>query len=186
MWNYEKRLLYPVKIKRPDLQMAQLLLEPYAGSASELTAALNYLNQRYTMPSGALKALLTDIGTEELAHMEMIASMITQCLQGESPQEMKAAGLESWYAAHRRSLFLADSVGVPWSTICTVSSGDPAADIAFDMAMERRERAQYERLITMTDNKSITEPLEFLREREIVHYQRLAEALDMLNEDSIK
>lgn len=184
MWHYEKRLLHPVKITQPDLRMARLLLEPYAGSTSELSAALSYLNQRYTMPSGALKALLTDIGTEELAHMEMIASMITQCLQGESPQEIKDAGLESWYASHRRSLFLADSDGVPWSAVCTVSSGDPAADITFDMVMERRECAQFERLIAMTDDKSMIEPLEFLREREIVHYQRFAEALEVLNSDN--
>ncbi len=180
MWNYEKRLLYPVKITKPDLRMARLLLEPYAGSASELTAAMTYLNQRYTMPSGALKALLTDIGTEELAHMEVIASMIAQSLQGASSEELKNAGLGSWYTAHRRSLFAADCEGHPWNAGFTVSSGDPSADIAFDMAIESRERAQYERLISMSDDKSITEPLEFLKGREIVHHQRFVEALEML------
>lgn len=184
MWNYEKRLLYPVKISKPDLRMARLLLEPYAGSASELTAAMTYLNQRYTMPSGALKTLLTDIGTEELAHMEVIASMITQSFQGASSQELEKAGLDSWYAARRRSLFAADSEGHPWSASFTVTSGDPATDIAFDMAMESRERAQYERLISMSDDKSFTEPLEFLKEREIVHYQRFVEALEILNSNS--
>lgn len=180
MWNYEKKLLFPVKITKPDLHMARLLLEPYAGSTSELTSALTYLNQRYAMPSGALKALLTDIGTEELAHMEIIASMITQSLQGASSQELKTAGLDRWDTAHRRSLFAADSNGHPWSAAYTVSSGDPASDIAFDIAMESRERAQYERLIAMSDDKNITEPLEFLRQREIVHYQRFAEALEIL------
>lgn len=180
MWNYEKRLLYPVKISKPDLRIARLLLEPYAGSTSELTSALTYLNQRYAMPSGALKALLTDIGTEELAHMEIIAGMITQSLQGASSQELKDAGLDNWYAAHRRSLYAADSNGQPWNAGFTVSSGDPAADIAFDLALESRERAQYVRLIAMSDDKSITEPLEFLRQREIAHHQRFVEALEML------
>jgi spore coat protein JC len=186
MWKYEKKLLFPVKITEPDLRMARLLLEPYAGGTSELSEAVTYLNQRYAMPSGSLKALLTDISTEELAHMEIIASMISQCLQGRSQKELKVTGWDSWYAVHRRGLFSADSHGHPWSASYTVSSGDPAADIAFDMAMESRQQVQYERLIALSDNKSITEPLEFLREREIVHYQRFAEALEILKAEKQK
>ncbi|MDD5017301.1 MAG: manganese catalase family protein [Eubacteriales bacterium] len=180
MWLYEKRLLYPVSITRPNARMARLLLEQYAGGASELTAAVTYLNQRYTMPEGAVRAILTDIGTEELAHLEMVAGMITQCLAGLSQQDFKAAGMGGWYAAHRRSPFPADSSGVPWTAAYTVSSGDPAADIIADMAAEQQARTAYEGLISLSDDAAITDPLDFLRQREIVHYQRFGEALDIV------
>jgi spore coat protein JC len=180
MWSYEKRLLFPVKITRPDLHMAKLLLEPYAGATSSLTAAMTYLSQRYSMPSGALKALLTDVGTEKLSHMEMLASMIVQCLAGASQQELTDAGLGSLFTTHGRSLFAEDSQGRPWSAAYTVCSGDAQSDIAFDIALENRLHVQYERLISLCDDKGFTEPLAFLCQRGIVHHQRFTEAMEMI------
>lgn len=177
MWIYEKRLLYPVKITNPNPRMARLLLEQYGGSSSELTAANTYLNQRYTMPFGAVRALLTDIGTEELAHLEMIASMITQCLKAVSIEQLKSAGMDGWYAAHRTSPYPVNSSGEPWTTTYIVSSGDPVTDLTHDMASEQQARAVYEGLIDTSDDSNITKPLQFLRQREIVHYQRFEEAL---------
>lgn len=184
MWNYEKKLLHPVKITHPDLHLARLLLEPYAGAASVLTAAMTYFNQRYTMPSGALKALLPDIGTEKLSHMEIIASMIVQSVQGAPLPELNDGGLISLYAAHGRSLALADSRGVPWSAAYAASSGDARADIVFDIALENRLRAQFERLIALSHGTDYSEPLEFLKQRTMVHAQRFAEAAELLKEQS--
>jgi spore coat protein JC len=182
MWSYEKKLLHPVRISHPDLNIARLLFEPYAGEASSMTAAMTYFNQRYTMPSGALKALLTDIGTEMLAHMEMIASMIVQSIQGASPQELSVNGFGALFAAHGRSLLPANSQGRPWSAAYTVSSGDAQADISFDIALESRMSAQYARLISLSCDKGCTEPLEFLKQRCVVHRQRFAEAMEGLKE----
>ena len=182
MWNYEKRLLFPVMITAPDLHLAGLLFEPYAGAASALTAAMTYLCQRYTMPSGALMALLTDIGTEKLSHMEMLAGMIGQSLQGVPQQELKKNGLDSLYIAHGRSLIPKDSRGCSWSAAYTVSSGDALADLKFDIALESRLRAQYERLILLSKSTCYSEPLEFLDQRSAAHHRCLSEAKDLLKE----
>lgn len=183
MWLYEKRLLHPVSIKRPNPRMAQLLQEPYAGSSSALGAALTYLNQRFALSFGSLRALLTDIGTEELAHYEILGSMITQCLAGAGLEDIKKAGLDNWFATHRRGPYPADSNGVPFSAACVVSTGDAEADLAHDLAAEQHARAVYEGLIALCDDESIAEPLEFLRQREIVHASRFSEALELIRAD---
>lgn len=183
MWLYEKRLLHPVSIKRANPRMARLLQEPYAGRSSALGAALTYLNQRFSSSSGTVRALLTDIGTEELAHYEMLGSMITQCLAGAGLEDIKKAGLENWFAAHRRGPFLADSNGVPWTAAAVASTGDAVADLAHDLAAEQHARAVYEGLIAVCDDESIAEPLEFLRQREIVHASRFCEALELVRKD---
>ncbi len=182
MWIYEKKLMHPVIISQPDLHLARLLFEPYAGPSSAMTAAISYLNQRFTMPTGVHKALLTDIGTEKHAHLEMIAGMIFQSIQGASLQQMKNAGLSEYFTEHGRSLFPADSGGTAWSAAYCVSSSDAKADVAFDMALEERLRVQFERLISYAQDDGYTEPLEFLKQRAIVHYQRFAEAANLLTD----
>ena len=180
MWIYEKRLEYPVRITKPDPRMAKLLMAQYGGPDSELGAGLRYLTQRYSMPDDRVRATLTDIGTEEMAHWEMIATMIHQCMQGASPEELTAAGLDGYYILHNHGVFPADPNGVPFTSAYIACTGDPIADLSEDMAAEQKARATYEHLMRMTDNAQLLEPLAFLREREIVHYQRFGECLEIV------
>jgi spore coat protein JC len=175
MWIYDKKLEYPINIKKKDLKMASYLLAQYGGANGELAAALRYLNQRYTMPDDYGKALLTDIGTEELGHVEMIATMSYQLMKDATPEELKAAGLGGYYTLHGNSLFPQDPEGVPFTTAYINSLGDPIADIAENMAAEEKARAVYENLIHLTDDVNVIQPLLFLRQREIVHYARFKE-----------
>ena len=180
MWIYEKRLEYPVNITKPDPRKAKLLMAQYGGPDSELGAGLRYLTQRFSMPDDRIRATLNDIGTEEIAHWEMIGTMIHQCMQGATCEELKAAGLDGYYVVHSHGVFPADPNGVPFTTAYIQCTGDPIADISEDMAAEQKARATYEHLMNMTGNEQIIEPLFFLREREIVHYQRFGECLDIL------
>ena len=179
MWKYEKRLQYPVNIKKKDLQMAKYLVTQYGGANGELGAAFRYLNQRYTMPDNRGKALLTDIGTEELAHVEMISTMIYQLIKDASLKELKEAGLASHYAEHRKGLFPTDANGVPFTVAYFATTGDYKADLVEDMAAEQKARAVYENLIDLTDDPDVIGPLLWLRQREIVHFQRFKELYEM-------
>ena len=177
MWVYEKKLEYPVCIKSKDLKMAQLLLTQYGGPSGELSASLQYLTQRYTMPTEQTKALLTDIGTEELAHVEIIATMVYQIMSNATPVELKAAGLDKYYVLHGKGLFYTDPNGYNWTADYISCKGDAVVDLTRDMAAEEEARISYEYLINQTNDQSILDPLIFLREREIVHHQRFGEAL---------
>lgn len=177
MFSYNKRLQYPVDIKKKDLRMAKYLVTQYGGANGELAAALRYLNQRFTMPDERGKALLTDIGTEELAHVEMISTMIYQLMKDATLAEIKEAGLDTHYAEHAYALYPTDANGVPFTVGYFASTGDPLADLSEDMAAEQKARATYEWLINLTDDEEIKEILRFLRQREIVHFQRFGEAL---------
>lgn len=178
MWKYVKTLEYPVNIKKKDLRMAKYLVTQYGGSNGELAAAWRYLNQRYTMPDDKGKALLTDIGTEELAHVEMLSTMIYQLMKDATLEEIKKAGLESHYAEHGKSLYPTDANGVPFTVAYFASTGDPIADLSEDMAAEQKARAVYENLINLTDDPDIIGPLLFLRQREIIHFARFKELYD--------
>lgn len=178
MWKYEKRLQYPISIKNKDLKMAKLLLEQYGGGNSELAAALRYLNQRFTMPDNRGKALLTDIGTEELAHIEMISTMVYQLTKDATVEELKEAGLGPHYAAHGMDLYPTDAVGVPFTATYFAAVGDPLANLSEDMAAEQKARAVYENLIDLTDDPDIIGPLLWLRQREIIHFNRFKELYD--------
>lgn len=177
MWIYEKKLEYPVSIKCKDLRMARYLVAQYGGPDGELSAAIKYLNQRYTMPTGKSKALLTDIGTEELAHVEIICTMIYQLLKDATPEELKKAGLGSHYTQHDNALFPTDANGVPWSAAYIDTTGDPISDLQDDMAGEQKARTTYEHLIRLTDDPDVKDVLRFLRQREVIHFQRFGEAL---------
>lgn len=178
MWYYVKTLEYPINLKSKDLQMAKFLISQYGGPDGELSAALRYLNQRYTMPTNKSKALLTDIGTEELAHVEMIATMIYQLMDNASIDEIKAAGLGPHFTDHGKALYYSDASGNPWTATYIQAKGEVIADLHEDMAAEQKARVTYEWLITLTDDAEIKEILRYLRQREIVHYQRFGEALD--------
>lgn len=186
MWIYEKKLERPICIEKPDLKFAKFLITQYGGPDGELSAALRYLNQRYSMPNKKAKALLTDIGTEELGHLEMIAAMVHKLIKGATPQQMEAAGLGSHYADHAHALFYTDASGNPWTASYIQAKGDPIADLVEDIAAEEKARATYQNLIQLTDDPGLIDALKFLREREVVHSQRFREALYIVREDIAK
>ena len=175
MFSYQKRGQYPVNITKKDLRMAKYLITQYGGSNGELAAALRYLNQRYTMPDNRGKALLTDIGTEELAHIEMISTMIYQLMKDATMEEIKAAGLDAHYAEHNRALYPTDANGMPFTVTYFATTGDPIADLQEDMAAEQKARAVYENLIDLTTDPDVIAPLLWLRQREVVHFARFKE-----------
>ena len=183
MFAYEKRLQFPVNIKRKNIRMAKALVTQYGGSNGELAAALRYLNQRYTMPDNRGKALLTDIGTEELAHVEMISTMIYQMLKDASIEEIKQAGLDAHYAEHKNALYPTDANGVPFTVMYFATTGDPLADLSEDMAAEEKARAVYENLIDLSDDPDVTEVLLWLRQREIVHFNRFKELYNIYKKE---
>lgn len=178
MWKYSKKLQFPVNIRNKNLKMAKAVISQYGGAQGELSAALRYLNQRYTMPDAKGRALLNDIGTEELAHVEMICTMVYQMMKGATPEELKAAGLEGHYTEHGLALFPNDANGVPWTAAYISTTGDPIADLEEDLAAEQKARAVYENLINQTNDPDILGPLLWLRQREVVHYNRFKELSD--------
>jgi spore coat protein JC len=181
MWIYEKKLQYPVKVGKCNPHLAKLLMEQYGGADGELAAALRYFNQRYTLPDN-VKGLLTDIGTEEFAHLEMIATMIYKLMKDATPEQIKEAGLDGHYANHDLSLFYNNAEGVPFTATYIASKGDPIADLYEDIAAEEKARATYQWLIDLSDDPDINDSLKFLREREIVHSQRFREAVELVKE----
>ena len=178
MLKYTKTLAYPVNIKKKDIKMAKYLITQFGGPDGELGAALRYLSQRYTMPDEKGKALLTDIGVEELGHIEMIQTMIHQLLKNATVEELKKEGLASWYTQHNKGVFPADSNGIPFTASYIAVSGNPIVDLSEDMAAEEKARATYENLIDLTNDDDLLAPLNFLRQREIVHYNRFKELLE--------
>jgi len=182
MFKYTKMLEYPINIKKKDLKMAKLLVTQFGGPDGELGAALRYLSQRFSMPDERGKALLTDIGTEELGHIEMICTMINQLLKNASIDEIKNAGLDSWYTQHNKGVYPTDSNGVPFTSAYIASTGNPIVDLHEDLAAEEKARVTYENLMDLTNDESILAPLSFLRQREVVHYNRFKELLEYYKE----
>lgn len=180
MWIYMKNLEYPVNITTPNVKMAKALMAQYGGPDSELSAATRYLTQRFTMPDDRTRATLNDIGTEELAHWEMLGTMIYQCLRGASLAEIEAAGLSGYYTLHNHAVFPSDPNGVPFTTAYIQATGDPVTDLVEDLAAEQKARTAYEHIMSMTNDPALLGPLRFLREREVVHYQRFGECLEIV------
>lgn len=184
MWVYDKKLEYPINITKTDPKMAQAILTQYGGPNGELAASLRYLSQRYTMPNSMGKALLTDIGTEELAHLEMVATMIYQLTQFADPEDYKEANVSGYYSIWDKGLHPDSAVGVPFTASYINTMGkDAIADIQENLASEAKARATYEFLLDLTNDPELVEPLSFLREREVVHFQRFGELLDNLQFD---
>lgn len=182
MWLYEKKTQYPVKVSYKDVRMAKNVLEQYGGSDGELGASLRYLTQRYAMPINQGKAVLTDIGTEELAHLELVATLFGKLIQGASKEELKEAGFGAYYIEHGFNPFYVNGNGVPHTVASIQTKGDPVVDMYEDMAAEQKARITYERLIKMTDDPCVKDVLRYLREREVVHFQRFGETLRVVEE----
>lgn len=177
MWSYDKILEYPVKIKNPNPAMAKLIITQYGGPDGELGASLRYLSQRFSMITPQAIATLNDIGTEELGHLEIVGSIVNQLIRGASIEEIKKSGLDAYYSDHGKGVFPCNAAGVPFSASYVQVKGNPIVDLTEDLAAEQKARGTYEWLINMADDPDVIEPLKFLREREVVHFQRFGEAL---------
>lgn len=182
MWNYEKRLQYPVKIKQTNPQMAQVIISQFGGPDGELAASMRYLSQRYTMPYKEVTGIMTDIGTEELAHMEIVCAIIHQLTRDLTPKELKASGFDRYYVDHTLALWPQAASGAPWTATYFQSKGDPITDLHEDMAAEQKARSTYENILRLIKEPDIVDPIRFLREREIVHYQRFGESLRIVQD----
>ena len=183
MWNYEKRLQYPVKITTTNPKIAQLIISQYGGPDGELGASMRYLSQRYTMPNSKIAGLLTDIGTEELAHMEMVSAMVYQLTKDLTPEEVQASGFAPYYIDHTSGVYPVAASGTPYSVMTFQSKGDAITDLHEDLAAEQKARTVYDNLLRIIKDPEICDPLRFLRAREIIHYQRFGEALRLMQED---
>lgn len=183
MWNYEKRLQYPVKISQPNPRIAQVIISQFGGPDGELAASQRYLSQRYTMPYKECKGLLTDIGTEELAHMEMVCAIVYQLTRDLSIDEIKSSGFDKYYVDHTTALWPQAASGTPFSATVFQSKGDPITDLTEDLAAEQKARTTYDNILRLIDDPEICDPIRFLREREIVHFQRFGEALRIVQEN---
>ena len=170
MWQYNKFMQYPLNITKKDLKMAKNLLSQYGGAQGELGAALRYLNQRITMPDDMGRALLNDIGTEELAHVEMLQTMIYLLMKDATIDEVKKYGLESWYVQHKKGIYPMDTNGVPFTSAYIASTGNPIVDLQENLAAEEKARATYENIMDLTNDESLLAPLSFLRQREVIFY----------------
>jgi len=182
MWVYEKRLQYPVKIIKTCPKTAQLIISQYGGPDGELAASLRYLSQRYTMPDKKVGGLLTDIGTEELAHMEIICAMVYQLTKNLSIEEAKTAGFDAYYIDHTTGIWPQAAAGIPFTAKEFQSKGDAITDLTENLAAEQKARTVYDNLLRMIKDPEVRDPLKFLREREIVHFQRFGEALERTKE----
>lgn len=183
MWNYEKRLQYPVKISRPNAKMAQVIMSQFGGPDGELAASMRYLSQRYTMPYKEVTGILTDIGTEELAHMEIVSAIIYQLTKDLSLEEIKASGFDKYYVDHTLALWPQAASGAPWTSAYFQSKGDPITDLHEDMAAEQKARTTYDNILRLVKDPEVCDPIRFLREREIVHYQRFGESLRIVQDN---
>lgn len=182
MWSYEKRLQYPVKIANPNPRYAQIVISQYGGPDGELGASLRYLSQRYTMPYAELKGLLTDIGTEELGHFEMIGAIVHQLTRNLSIDEIKGTAFEPYFVDHTTGIYPVAASGVPFSANAMASKGDVITDLHEDLAAEQKARTTYDNILRLVDDPDVRNPIKFLREREIVHYQRFGEGLRLATE----
>ena len=183
MWEYEKRLQYPVNIKRPDAKAAKIIISQYGGPDGELGASLRYLSQRFAMPNDRVAGLLTDIGTEELAHLEIIGAILYQLTSDLTPEQIIKEGFDTYFVDHTLGVYPQAASGVPYTAAFMQSKGDPIADLVEDMAAEQKARVTYDNILNLVDDPDIIDPIRYLREREIVHFQRFGEALGMVRDD---
>lgn len=182
MWSYEKRLQYPVKIKNPDAKLAQVIITQFGGPDGELAASMRYLSQRYAMPYHEVCGVLTDIGTEELAHMEIVSAIVHQLTRNLSMEEIKKAGFDKYYVDHTVGLWPQAASGAAFTSNFFQSKGDPITDLTEDLAAEQKARTTYDNILRLVDDPDVRDPIKFLRQRELVHFQRFGEALRMVQD----
>ncbi len=189
MFVYEKKLQYPVKIKNPNPKLAAAIISQYGGPHGELGASLRYLSQRYSMPYAELKGLLTDIGTEELGHLEMVGTIVHQLTRSLSEDDIKTAGFDTYFVDHTTGVYPTAASGFPFSAGSIAVSGDMIADLTEDLAAEQKARLTYDNILRLSDDPDVNDAIKFLRAREIVHFQRFGEGLrlakDRLNEKNV-
>ncbi len=182
MWNYEKKLQYPVNIKNPNPALARVIISQLGGPDGELGAATRYLSQRYTAPYAEVKGILTDIGTEELAHVEMISAILYQLTRNLSIKEIKESGFDAYFVDHTTGIYPMAASGVPFTASTIQSTGDAIADISEDLGAEQKARLTYDNILRLADDPDVRDPIKFLRSREIVHFQRFGEALRVIRD----
>ena len=182
MFMYSKKLQYPVRIKNPNPALAKVIISQYGGPDGELGASLRYLSQRYSMPYPELKGLLTDIGVEELGHLEMIGAIVHQLTRNMTVEQVKAAGFSDYFVDHTAGVYPVAASGEPFSAVCMAVKGDVIADLTEDMGAEQKARVTYDNILRLSDDPDVNDVIRFLREREIVHYQRFGEALRLASE----
>ena len=177
MWTYEKKLEYPVKIKNPDPQAAQIIISQLGGPDGELGASMRYLNQRYASPNAQIAGILTDIGTEELAHLEIVAAIIHQLTKDLTPEQIAGTPFATYFVDHTTGVYTVAASGVPFNAMCYASKGDLLTDLHEDLAAEQKARTTYDNILRLVDDPDVRDPIKFLREREIVHFQRFSDAM---------
>ena len=182
MWNYEKRLQFPVNIKEPNAALAQVIISQYGGPDGELGASLRYLSQRYSMPFDELKGLLTDIGVEELGHLEMIGAIVHQLTRNLKDSQIQDSAFAPYFVDHTTGVYPTAASGFPWSAASMAVKGDPITDLAEDLAAEQKARTTYDNILRLSDDPDVNDVIKFLREREIVHFQRFGEAVELLRQ----
>ena len=182
MFTYNKKLQYPVKIARPNPRLAAIIISQYGGPDGELGASLRYLSQRYSMPFDELKGLLTDIGTEELGHLEMIGAIVHQLTRNMKDEQYRDPAFAPYFVDHTAGVYPTAASGFPWSAASMQVKGDPIADLAEDMGSEQKARVTYDNILRLSDDPDVNDVIKFLREREVVHFQRFGEAMQLLRE----
>ena len=183
MWNYEKRLQYPVNIKTPNAKIAQVIMSQYGGPDGEMGASMRYLSQRFTAPNRTTMAVLTDVGTEELAHLEIVATIVHQLTRNLTPEEIEKSGFAPYYTDHTVGIWPQAAGGIPFNACEFQSSGDPLTDLFEDMAAEQKARKTYDNILRLVKDPEVADPIRFLRAREIVHFQRFGEALRSVQDE---
>ena len=182
MFIYDKKLQYPVRIARPNPRLASIIISQYGGPDGELGASLRYLSQRYSMPFDELKGLLTDIGTEELGHLEMIGAIVHQLTRNMKDEQYRDPAFAPYFVDHTAGVYPTAASGFPWSAASMQVKGDPIADLSEDLAAEQKARVTYDNILRLSDDPDVNDVIKFLREREIVHFQRFGEAMQLLRE----
>ncbi len=182
MFLYDKKLQYPIRISNPNPQLASIIISQYGGPDGELGASLRYLSQRYSMPFDELKGLLTDIGTEELGHLEMIGAIVHQLTRNMKDSQMKDPAFAPYFVDHTAGVYPTSASGTPYTAAMMQVKGDPLADLVEDMAAEQKARVTYDNILRLSDDPDVNDVIKFLREREVVHFQRFGEAVQLLRE----
>ena len=183
MWSYEKRLQYPVNIKEPDPVAAQIIISQYGGPDGEMGASMRYLSQKFAMKNNKVAGLLNDIGTEELGHLEIVGALVHQLTRGIDVEEVKTSGFDKYFVDHTLGVWPQSAGGVPFNACEFQSKGDPITDLFEDMAAEQKARTTYDNILRLVDNPDVRDVIKFLRSREIVHFQRFGEGLELVKDD---
>ena len=183
MWEYQKKLQIPINIKKSDPKLAAFIVSQYGGPDGELGASMRYLSQRYSMEDDMAKGLLTDIGTEELAHLEMVATIIHQLTKNATTGEIENSPMAAYYIDHSKGVYPSAAAGFPWNASTIAVKGDPIADLVEDLAAEQKARVTYDNILKFCDDPDVTQVIRFLREREVVHFQRFGECLNHIQEN---